>query len=285
MADFNDGGIKQVGLPPQARLPGDETKFFPAPKTESQDWLGHLGDTAIKAAESFILSALKAPATVVDTAVKGISNGVTSGLKGISEGIKDAINEIRNDIKDAREAKSSPQREHSSSRVKDGQREAKATPAREQAASMRPKAQATPQKDRTEPLCGQVRPNGPQQNGQKTWGDAPKAPEPSFKSQDKEPQTEKATNADHNVVRPNCEPAKDVAARTAHVSANQPAKESQAEKPEAMKWAAPVPKVSEKVAVRSVESVLKEARAKEVPAKENSIEKAKAPEKSQERTR
>ena len=277
MPDFING-VKQAHLPEQAKLPGDETRFFKEGSSKSGDWMSELGNAAIGALEKaitgtvdFAIQGVKDIAKAPVDLAKGIGGGLASVAKGLMEGLK--------------EASSTPQQQQpreKPAQQKDGQREAKSEP------KLRPAPEAIKDfENRTQP----------QQNREQ-----PQRPESGVKAHEsKEPAKAEPT------IRAAAESARDVAARSSAPS-NAPqagVKEVQAptvrqnhapalKDPTAPNqektWAAPSLKVDgEKVAEamikKSVDSVLKEIRASKKIPKEKTQEKSRVPDKSPERTR
>jgi len=312
MPEFGD--VKQVHLPEQKKLPGDETRFFKQGGEgagKSGDWISELGNAFEKSLEKLVVGAIKLPIDLADKALTGTAKGIVAGGKSILQGIGGAIKEIRSDIKDSKAAKAQfgePRREQTS-RQKDGQREAKSTPS--PSPSARPGADsknehqnraAEPAKPRerdssqnNSPKYGQARPNGPASAmhpaQHKTWADAPTAATTSIKIHEHTEPT----------VRANGEPAKDVAARTVtqpdqtqavkketeappivrkdHVPAETPERN----KVDVATYKVNSEKVAEKLIAKTVDSILGEIRAsKEAP---KTKESERALEKSPERTR
>jgi hypothetical protein len=303
MPEFGD--VKQVHLPEQKKLPGDETRFFKQggeSAGKSGDWISELGNAFEKSLEKLVVGAIKLPIDLADKALTGTAKGIVVGGKSILQGIGEAIKEIRSDIKDSKAAKAQfgePRREQTS-RQKDGQREAKSTPS--PSPSARPGADSKNEHQNRAAESASPRERDSSQNNSpkygpssamdpaqhKTWADAPSHAATSIKVQEhKEP-----------TVRKYVEPAKDAAARTATPPDQSQTVKKEAEAPpivrkdhatvetEQKKWEASDYKVSaEKTSVKTVDSVLQEIRAaREIP-REKAKESERAPEKSAERTR
>jgi len=318
MPDFING-VKQAHLPEQAKLPGDETRFFKQEGSsgKSGDWMSELGKAASNFLEQGVKDILKAPVDIVNGAAKTIGDGLSSAAKGIYQGLKEAVQEIKQDI---REAKSSPRepsaRREPPAQQKDGQREAKSTPSPSQSArpatenKQEHQARNEPQAKTHEaakprerdssqnnsPRYGQVRPNDPSSamdQAQHQSRNPQHAATISIKVQDHKDPT----------VRAHTEPAKDSATRTSSIHAQTNSKEdaqapivrpnhapASAAPNHEKAMATPTQNVnSEKVAdamiKKSVDSVLKEIRASNEIPKEKAQEKSRVPDKSPERTR
>ena len=287
MPEFGD--VKQAHLPPQAKPPGNETRFIREGGGGSGDWMTQLGNAIGNFLEQGVKDVLRLPVDLVAGTVKGVGDGLAAGGKSIIEGLKDAVKEIKQDSREPssnkNEARSSPQ----SARPSEGS----ARNAEHQAKAQEAKSRERDSSQNNSPKYGQVRPNGPSSSMEpaqhKTWADAPSHATTSIKVQEyKEP-----------TIRKYGEPAKDAAARTASPpdQAQTVKKETEApavvrkdhapiETPEQKKWEASDYKVSaEKTNVKTVDSVLQEIRAaKEIP-REKARESERAPEKSPERTR
>jgi len=271
MPDFING-VKQAHLPEQAKLPGDETRFFKEGSSKSGDWMSELSNAAIGAFEKtitgtvdFAIQGIKDIAKAPVDLAKGIGGGLASVAKGLMEGLK--------------EASSTPQqqqpREKPAQQKSAGQHEAKSEP------KMRPTPETKKDfENRTQPQ--QTR-EQPQQRPEKTWGDT----QSGVKAHEhKEPAKAEPT------MRATTESAKDVAARSAPSNTPQTGmsiKEVQAPTVRQNHAPAPAPAAPEvKSEKATVESVLKEIR-KETPAKDRAQEKiretSKVADKSPERTR
>jgi len=283
MPDFING-VKQAHLPEQAKLPGDETRFFKEGSSKSGDWMSELGNAAVGALEKAITGTVdfaiqgvkdiaKAPVDLAVGTAKGIGGGLAAIAQGVIQGIKDAS--------------STPQqqpREKPAQQKSAGQHEAKSEP------KMRP-APETKKKDfdnRAQPTQNREQPQQRPESGVKAHeGKEPAKAEPT--------------------MRAAAESAKDVAARSSAPSNTPQAGVKEVQAPTvrqnhapALKaitapnqekaWAAPSIKVSgEKVAdsmiKKSVSSILKDIRAAKEISKEKTQENVKAPQKSPERTR
>jgi len=281
MPEFGD--VKQVRLPDQAKLPGEETRFFKEGSSgKSGDWISELGNAAGNFLEQGVQDILKAPVDIVSGAAKSIGDGLSSAAKGIYQGLKEAVQEIKQDIREAKSSPREPAARREPAAQKDGQREAKSTPSHSQSARSATENKQEHQA-RNEPHAKTHEAAKPRERD----------------SNQSSPQKHSPSSA---MVRAESESAKDVAARTASVPAHQVAKEVHA--PTVRQNHAPAPsspnqektgadpslkvsseKVAEAMIKKSVESILKDIRAGKEISKEKTQENVKAPDKSPERTR
>jgi len=272
MPDFIHGvkqaHLPEAHLPDQAKLPGDETRFFKqgAGSKGSGDWMSELGNAAVGALEKAITGTVdfaiqgvkdiaKAPVDLAVGTAKGIGGGLAAIAQGVIQGIKDAS--------------STPQqqpREKPAQQKNAGQHEAKSEP------KMRPAPETKKDFDNRE---------------------QPQRHESGVKAHEhKEPAKAEPT------MRAAAESARDVAARSAPSNTPQTGmsmKEAQAPTVRQNHQHAPASPKQEKTGAatadiksgKTVESVLKEVR--EAPAKDKAQEKvretSKVADKSPERMR
>lgn len=288
MPDFIHGvkqaHLPEAHLPDQAKLPGDETRFFKqgASSKGGGDWMSELGNAAVGALEKAITGTVdfaiqgvkdiaKAPVDLAVGTAKGIGGGLAAIAQGVIQGIKDAS--------------STPQqqqpREKPAQQKNAGQHEAKSQP------KMRPTAETKKDYDnRAQPTQNREQPQRPESGVKAHESKEPAKAEPTMRATAESARDVAARSAPSNAPQAGLKEVHAPAVRQNHAPALKAITAPNQEKA----WAAPSIKVSgEKVAdsmiKQSVDSILKDIRATNEISKEKTQENVKAPDKSPERTR